>query len=367
MASPSSTSSLKTAYPWIKLPLITSAPMRLISNAALATTVSLAHGIGFIGAGSDISSLSEELSKARDLLSTSPTLQTKYNDTLPIGIGFLLWGAPLTETLTILSKPENTPAAVWLFAPQTSSQLKEWSQGIRTVTSQKTKIWIQVTSVHEALEATKTASPDVLVIQGTDAGGHGAAQGAGITSLVPETIDAVTSLCNNNPSIPLPAFIATGGISDGRAIASALALGAQGTCLGTRFLAAHESAIAPGYRNAVIAISDGGRTTIRSSVYDTLRGTTSWPSGYGGRGVLNASFRDHQAGMADEDNKRLYEEAVASGGDEGWEGERARLTTYAGTGVGLVKRVESARDITVGLRGEAKGVLRRLADLASTM
>ncbi|KAI5194585.1 inosine monophosphate dehydrogenase [Aureobasidium subglaciale] len=346
-------SSLTAAYPWTTSPLISCAPMRLIANASLAATVSLAGGLGFIGAGSDISTLSSELLKARDILSKanlpSPT------DVLPIGVGFLLWGAPLQETLAILSKPENIPAAVWLFAPRKLDDLKDWAEGVRSSTSNKTKIWIQVTSVQEALAATKIAHPDVLVIQGTDAGGHGAAQGAGIISLVPETIDAITDFCKTS-STPLPHFVATGGISDGRGAAAAIVLGAQGICLGTRYLAATEATIAPGYRDAVLRASDGGVSTIRSSVYDQLRGTTEWPAGYGGRGVLNASFRDHEAGVKFEDNKRLYEEAVGSG-DKGWEGEKARLTTYAGTAIGLVNKIESAESITRDVRNEANKLL----------
>ncbi|KAG9521474.1 inosine monophosphate dehydrogenase, partial [Aureobasidium melanogenum] len=347
-------SSLTAAYPWTTSPLISCAPMRLIANASLATAVSIAGGLGFIGAGSDINTLSSELSKSRDI-SNKAKLSTNTG-VLPIGVGFLIWGAPLADTLAILGKPENIPAAVWLFAPKHPSQLKDWADGVRKASSNKTKIWIQVTSVREALEATKLASPDVLVVQGTDAGGHGAAQGAGIVSLVPETIDAVTEFCNSSSSTPLPFFVAAGGISEGRGAAAAICLGAQGICLGTRYLAANEATIASGYRDAVLRASDGGSTTIRSSVYDQLRGTTEWPAGYGGRGVLNASYRDHEAGLSFEDNKKLYDEAVSSG-DKGWEGDKARLTTYAGTGIGLVKSVMSAEAITREVRQDASKIL----------
>ena len=94
---------------------------------------------------------------------------------------------------------------------------------------------------------------------------------------------------------------------------------------------------------AVLAGWDGGASTVRSSVYDQLRGTTDWPPGYGGRGLINQSWRDALAGMSPEENKSLYEKAVKTG-DQGW-GEHGRLTTYAGTGVGLVKRVQNAKEI----------------------
>jgi nitronate monooxygenase len=113
--------------------------------------------------------------------------------------------------------------------------------------------------------------------------------------------------------IPL---IATGGIMDGRGVAAALALGASGVCMGTRFLASPEAAISEGYKNAVVKARDGGVTTARTTVYDRLRGTLGWPEIYNGRGILNQSFWDHESGMAEAENKKLYEESMKIG-DEG--------------------------------------------------
>ncbi|KAL1304925.1 hypothetical protein AAFC00_003839 [Neodothiora populina] len=361
--------SLSKGYPWTKQPLVTCAPMRLITLAPLAVSVSQAGGIGFLGAGSDTSTLSSMLDETRNLLasSSSPPLATTDPDVLPIGIGFLLWGASLEQTLDAISKAGNIPAAIWLFAPREQSDLAEWSTSIRTATKNKTKIWIQVCSVAEALSAVDLADPDVLVIQGTDAGGHGASKGAGLITLIPEVMDAVrssSSSSSSRSSAPQqkqprqPAFIAAGGITDGRGLASALTLGCTGICLGTRYLASPEANISAGYRNAVLAASDGGTSTIRSGVYDTLRGTTDWPAGYGGRGVVNASYRDFEAGVDWEENKRRYEEALKG---EGWDGEAARLTTYAGTGVGLIREVMSAGDITRQVREDGVRLLREAA------
>lgn len=347
-------------YPWVTQPLISCAPMRLISLAPLATAVSRANGLGFIGAGSDVSDLADLLAESRTLLSTGPELQAAHPNTLPLGIGFLLWGAPLQETLAIISKPGNTPAAAWLFAPRSPADLADWSQGIRRATAGKTKIWIQIASVKEALEAIDTAAPDVLVIQGTDAGGHGGMQGAGLTALVPEVVDAVAALCSRN-RIAKPVFVAAGGIIEGRGVASALALGCSGVVLGTRYLASTEATIAKGYQDAVLRAADGGLSTVRSGVYDSLRGTTDWPAGYGGRAVVNASYKDHLNGVSWGENKRLYDEALKSG-DRGWHGEEARLTTYAGTGVGLVKEVQDAGEITREVRDAGVAALRAAAE-----
>ena len=172
--------------------------------------------------------------------------------------------------------------------------------------------------------------------------------------LLPEVKDAL-----DKEGVRHLKFVAAGGIIDGRGVAAALALGAEGVCLGTRFLAAHEATITDGYRNEVVRASDGGLTTVKTKVYDQLRGTILWPQRYNGRGIINQSLRDHEAGMPFEDNKKMYDEAMKIG-DAGW-GLSGRITTYAGTGVGLVKQVMSAGDIVKEVQAEAQAVLKGLA------
>jgi len=185
------------------------------------------------------------------------------------------------------------------------------------------------------IEVARRCRPDVLVLQGADAGGHGLRRSASIISLLPECVDAMEKEWFRG--IPV---IAAGGIVDGRGVAAALMLGASGVSMGTRFLASMEANISQGYREDVIKATDGGVSTARTDLYDRLRGTTGWPEYYDGRAVVNVSFFDYERGMADGENKKLYEEASRMG-DEGW-GEKGRMTTYAGTGVGLVRRVMPA-------------------------
>ncbi|QIX01292.1 hypothetical protein AMS68_006809 [Peltaster fructicola] len=336
-------------YPWTEEPLIAAAPMRLIALSELACAVSNALGLGFIGAGNDVSNLEEELEKSKKLL----RVQSGSN-VLPIGVGFLVWAGDglLQKALQIVAK--YRPAAVWLFAPKEKHQLSQWTEEMRRVTDNQTKIWIQIGTVADACEVTKSCSPDVLVVQGTDAGGHGLNQGASIITLLPEVDDAIGPVCVSDGK-PKPQLIGAGGIMDGRGVAAALALGATGVCLGTAYLATPEANIAKGYQDAVLCAADGGVTTARGKLYDALRGTTDWPDRYGGRGVLNESWFDNGKGMSFEENKLLYDEALKKG-DSGW-GSQARLTTYAGTGVGLVKSVRSAEVITEEVRRVALGVL----------
>lgn len=317
-------------------------------------------GLGFIGAGNDITDLEKWLTESRRLLDASSIRLPTRDGTLPIGIGLLIWGAPIEKTMSIISKPENRPAAIWLFAPRQYEDLATWTREIRKATNGTTKVWIQVGTVAEALNAVEYAEPDVLVVQGTDAGGHGLSKGAGLIPLLPETIDAVRATSQKlNKKMPL--FVATGGIITGSCLAAALSMGAHGATLGTRYLAAHEATIAPGYQEAVLRAKDGGVSTVRSKVYDSLRGTTDWPVHYGGRGVINASYEDFEKGMNLEENKKLYDQAMKQG-DEGWKEDGGRLTTYAGTGVGLVTRVQPAGEITIEVREQAVEILRQMAE-----
>jgi nitronate monooxygenase len=325
--------------------------MRLIAHEDLTLAVSRAQGIGFIGAGTDVSSLSTILENCTTSLQQTPIPNTPPG-ILPIGVGFLCWGADLEATLSILRSAPTKPAAAWFFAPKETSDLVTWSKSIREASGNKTKMWIQVGTVADALEVARTCSPDVLVIQGSDAGGHGLVQSSSIISLFPECFDALAKEGFGN--IPL---IATGGITDGRGVAAAYMLGASGVCMGTRFLASPEAAISNGYRNAVLKASDGGVSTARTTVYDKLRKTFGWPEHYNARGVLNHSFWDHEKGMAEEENRKLYDEAVKKG-DEGW-GDNARMTTYAGTGVGLIVDVVPAGEIVKEVRKDARALLAR--------
>lgn len=345
-------SDLQGDYPWTHTPLVVGAPMRLIALSRLACGISNSGGLGFIGAGSDGSTLDHELQQSKLQLKVQSN-----DDTLPIGVGFLLWAGDklLREALPILA--QHKPAAIWLFAPDHPDQLALWTNECRRVTDNKTKIWIQIGTVSEALQAAKTCQPDVLVVQGTDAGGHGLEKCAGLISLLPEVDDAVTNLCHDL-TLSKPSLIAAGGITDGRGTAAALALGAQGVVMGTRYLACPEANIARGYQSAVLKASDGGVNTARGKLYDSLRGTTDWPAHYGGRSILNDSWHDAAKGMSFEENKRRYDEALETG-DEGW-GEKARLTTYAGTGIGLVKDVKPAAEITRDVREDANRVMKRL-------
>jgi nitronate monooxygenase len=342
---------LKSDYPWISKPLIVSAPLRIIAGPLLAINVSRAGGLGFLGGGSDLSNFRQNLSECISALQASP-IHNSIPGIVPIGVGFLCWGASLSTALSVISEAQAKPAAAWLFAPQEQKDLTDWTEGIRQASNGKTKIWIQVGTVAMAVQVARDCRPDVLVIQGSDAGGHALVKSSSVISLLPECVDTLEN--GGFGHIPL---IATGGIVDGRGVAAAITLGADGVCMGTRFLTTPEAVISKGYQEAVIKAKDGGVSTARTSLYDRLRGITEWPKLFTARGVLNHSFWDHEKGMDEAENIRLYEEAVKMG-DAGW-GDQGRMTTYAGTGVGLVHKTMPAGEIVAEVSREAKQCLAK--------
>ena len=108
-------------------------------------------------------------------------------------------------------------------------------------------VFAQVQSVEGAREAL-AAGAEVIVAQGSEAGGHGAARGT--MTLVPEVVDLVGERA---------IVLAAGGIADGRGLAAALMLGAEGVVMGTRFWASEEALVAEGFQAAALA-ADGDAT-----------------------------------------------------------------------------------------------------------
>jgi nitronate monooxygenase len=128
------------------------------------------------------------------------------------------------------------------------------------------------------VEVAQLCSPDVLVLQAVDAGGHGGSPGAGLVSLVPETRDALDTA--GFPNIPI---LGARGISEGRGVAVALACGVEGVLLGTVFLASREVDLSSKeYQQAVLEAADGGISTVRATIFDELLGKSIWPTGYDG-------------------------------------------------------------------------------------
>jgi nitronate monooxygenase len=320
------------------------------ATAPLSTAVSINGGVGLIGSVNDMAALDAELQSARQTLMDAGMIPPT-NPTLPIGIGLILFIAPFHSAISVVKK--HRPAVVWLSFASSPSDFGVWASAIRAA-SPATKIWIQLGTVAAALEVAQSAKPDVLVMQGSDAGGHGFEKSAGIVSLVPETIDALAGVGYSH----LP-ILAAGGIADGRGVVAALSLGASGVVMGTRFLGSSECVVHPRYREVILNARDGGQATIRAKVFDELRGPNIWPEPYDGRAIRNESWRDMHSGTDLVEIRKRY--AEAANGEDGGYGERmnGRTMVWAGAGVGLVNNVQSAGQILSEVRDGARKALER--------
>lgn len=233
----------------IKHPILL-APMGGVAGGRLAAAVTNAGGFGILGGGYGREDFFEaELAAAGNAR---------------IGIGFITWA--LEERPHMLERAlERNPAAILL-------SFGDEMQFAPAVKQAGAHLICQVQSVSQARRAVD-AGADVIVAQGTEAGGHGATRAT--LPLVPAVVDAVGD-------IPVAA---AGGIADGRGLAAALMLGASGVLLGSRFYATQESLAT----DAAIQRLNGqsGDQTIRGRTFDIVR-RIEWPDGYTLRTLTNA-------------------------------------------------------------------------------
>jgi enoyl-[acyl-carrier protein] reductase II len=200
--------------------------------------------------------------------------------------------------------------------------------------------------VEHAVRAVE-AGCDLVVAQGTEAGGH-TGQVASLP-LVPQIVDAVGA------RVPV---VAAGGIFDGRGLAAALSLGADGIWVGTRFIATPEARGVLGYKDKLIASHEDQTTVSRAYSGKTMR-------------VVRNTYTDYYDAHPDE-LKKFPEQlsisygagAMHLGGDSFSEGVDEDRECYpAGQGVGGISEVVPAADLVGRFVTEAEAALDRLAAL----
>ncbi len=279
------------------------APMGGVSGGALAGAVSAAGGLGLIGAGYADPALgwgsddwiSAEFDKAGNRA---------------VGIGFITWALDKRPG-ALDAALERRPAAVML----SFGDIAPYAEKIR---DSGAALICQVQTLQDAKDVAAHGA-DIVVAQGTEAGGHGADRAT--LPLVPAVADAVA---------PVP-VAAAGGIADGRGLAAALMLGAEGVLVGTRFWATQE---ALGHPNQKALIErTGGDATLRTKVFDTARGLT-WPEPYTGRAIRNA-FTDEWHGRDDAlraEGQPMRERFFAAQRS----GDTGMAVTFAGEGLDLI-------------------------------
>jgi nitronate monooxygenase/enoyl-[acyl-carrier protein] reductase II len=207
--------------------------------------------------------------------------------------------------------------------------------------------WIQqVMDVDQARDAVRCGA-DVIIAQGSEAGGHSGY--VSTLTLVPQVVDAADG-------IPV---VAAGGIVDGRGLAAAMALGAQGVAMGTRFLATAEMAIDPAWKQLIV--SAGSADSVAAPVLDGLLPPYNRPHYPARPRVLRTAFLAEWAGRESELAAQapvlgpsIVEAALAGGGHE--------YIPFGGQSVGLVHSVLPAGDVVRETVAVASAILAGLGE-----
>lgn len=294
------------------------APMAGISGGALAAAVSNAGGLGLIGGGyGDRAWFERELAAAGNAR---------------VGVGFITWSLARQAELLDFTL-DHAPTALML----SFGDFRPLLPRIRRTTA---KLIVQVQTLAQAREAV-SEGVDVIVAQGTEAGGHGATRA---------TLPLVPAVADIADGIPV---VAAGGIGDGRGLAAALMLGASGVLCGTAFYASDEALVHEAAKRAAIAAT--GDTTVRSSVFDMAR-NLDWPADWNLRTLQNDFTRQWHGdmeGMARNiERERQRFEAARRDGDT------AVSPVIVGEAVDLVQRLEPAGAIVRRLVATAEARLR---------
>lgn len=300
------------------------APMALASGGRLAAAVTQAGGLGLIGGGyPDAEWLQTQIDRAEGAR---------------VGCGFITWSlARDPGVLDVALK--RRPAAVML----SFGELEPFADRIHAA---GVPLLAQVQNLDQARHAL-AAGAEVIVAQGGEAGGHGMS-GRSTFTLVPEIVDFVADRSSDT------LVLAAGGVSDGRALAAALALGADGVVVGTRFWATPEALVSP--RAQQRALAAGGDDTVRTHVYDVVR-RLDWPAEYTVRALSNAfldTWHGNEATLSAQLPEVIsaYEKAVAAE-----DFDTAAVLT--GEGVGNIREVRPAAEIVADMVGEARRILNR--------
>lgn len=295
--------------------------MAVAAGGKLAAAVTNAGGLGLIGGGyGDAGWLNEQFGAAGNT---------------PVGCGFITWS--LAKTPHLLDEVlERKPSAIFLsFGDPVPFGAKVADAGVPLI--------CQVQSIADA-RAALNAGADVIVAQGAEAGGHAGSRAT--FPFVPEAADLIAK------SSPDTLLCAAGGIADGRGLAAALMLGADGAVVGSRFSASEEALVFPGWHDALL-VSDGD-STIQTSLVDIAR-KRDWPERFKGRVVENAftqrwQNRETEMLAMQDQAAAEYEEAAAAGDSD-------NFGVIVGENVGLIRDIEPASSIVENMVAEAEKLL----------
>ncbi|WP_119069591.1 NAD(P)H-dependent flavin oxidoreductase [Rubrobacter indicoceani] len=308
---------------------IVCAPMAGWSGGELAGAVSRAGGLGMIGVSG---------AATAEFIREQSELARKTADGDPFGLGLMTWAVedrPELLEATLAQRPAAVSLSFGSPAPF-AGEVRE--RGVL--------LFNQVQNHARAVEAAE-AGVDVLVAQGTDAGGHTGSVGTMV--LLQEVLEVGAGY-----GIPV---VAAGGIATGRGVAGSLAMGAAGAWVGTRFSATRESLGSGAAKRKLLAARD--TDTVHTRVFDLVQGIP-WPEEFPGRAIQN-DFTEKWHGREDE----LASDLDAARGRFAGPQREEPPYLYAGQAVGLIDDIPGAGEVLERLVREAEEQLKGVASLFS--
>jgi len=305
----------------LSVPII-GAPMSPQAGGSLVAALAHCGALGMIGLvpGADsVASLRADVSEFRRLAASRR-----------FGVGLIAWA--------VEARPELLQAALEAEPFAISISFGDPAPYAARIRQAGVKLICQVQDRESALRA-EAAGADLLVAQGTEAGGHTGA--VGTLPLLQVVLDRV--------SVPV---VAAGGIASGRGLAAVLAAGAQGAWIGTPLLAAEEARNSPRARERLVAATE--TETVLTAAFDVAQGIP-WPARFRGRALANGfteRWHGHEAELAADSSARQGLAAALAAQNY----DTAQL--YAGQTVGLLERVEPAAEIVRRIVADAEQCLQ---------
>ena len=310
------------------------APMALATGGALAAACAQAGALGLVGGGyGDLAWTQREYALATELLKNDAASHAR------LGCGFITW-----------KLDENAEALDWVLTQKPCAIMLSFGDPrpyAARIADAGAQLICQVQRLEQVAHAID-AGACVIVAQGGEAGGHGAnaIEGRSTFTLVPEIADYLAA---HSPNTLL---LAAGGVADGRGLAAALMLGADGVLVGSRLWATTESLAAAGAKTQ--ATHTNGDGTARSEVFDILR-RKNWPAPYDFRAIRNDLHRSLESNIA---GLKASPDAARANYDAGVKvGDFARAHATVGEAVGLIADIPAAQTLIDRITQQAQSLL----------
>jgi NAD(P)H-dependent flavin oxidoreductase YrpB (nitropropane dioxygenase family) len=313
------------------------------SNVDLTVAVSEAGGLGILGAsGSSPDRLREQVAQIRSRTDR------------PFGVNFLLYSPDASV------KRERVHAALEARVPLLSTawgSIAEVEEIARAATAAGVPLMHMVQTSVDAAAAAR-AGAAIIVAQGGEGGGH-----VGEVSsmpIIPASVDAIARALPDVSEARRPPVVAAGGIADGRGLAAALALGAEGIIMGTRFLVTPEANVADGAKAAICAASEAD--TVSNTIRDAIASRDFFKAGALCRVIRNPAIerwlgRDAEVEAMTPEQRAAVRETWAEALRAGRFDETPIL---AGQDCGLIHEILPAAEIVRRTVAEAEAILSRL-------